>query len=90
MIMYTPVIKYEYEGKIKKHTSNIRSYPKPYEKGDTVTILIDREDSTKVLIKSNSSLYLGSTVFMIFTLPFLIIAFLAVSISYALMRLSKD
>ncbi|MGB3513104.1 MAG: DUF3592 domain-containing protein [Microcoleaceae cyanobacterium] len=89
-IMYRPVVQYKYEGEIKTYTPNVYSYPKPYNEGDTVTILIDRKNPEKVRIDSVIDLYFGVIMLGIFTLPFVVIVLIAVSVSYVLMRFSRE
>ena len=64
-------VEYEYKGDTHTYMPSVRSNPKPYEIGDNVTILIDPEDNSKVMLDSKTELFFGPFmvgIFFIFTL----------------------
>ncbi len=68
--MWSPVVEYSYQGKTKKYRSNQSSSPQPYDEGDTVTLLMNPDDSKDVCMDSTISLYGGAIALGISSLPF--------------------
>ena len=74
-LQWRPVVEYTYKGKTKKYTSTQSSSPKPYEEGETVTMLINPEDPKDSCIDAIGEVYIGPMVLGLMTLPFAIIIF---------------
>ena len=74
-LQWQPVVEYTYQGQKKKYASKQSSSPKPYEEGETVTMLINPDDPKDVCIDALGELYAGPMVLGIMTIPFAIIIF---------------
>lgn len=74
--VYSPVFEYkDRKNQILQYTSSIQSYPAPYEVGDVVAIVYDKQETATMKVLSFWDLYRGSVIPSMIAAPLLIIGF---------------